>query len=66
MHGAKLQLMPVARTSSAVIRAAFSIKRRIARTPQADVMREDDRAQHIVMSVHRIDAEENWNSQTSG
>ena len=37
----------------------------IARAPQADVVREHHRIQHIVVSVHGINAKKNWNCQTS-
>ena len=39
-------------------------QRRIARAAQADLVREDDGAQHVVVAVHGVDAVEERNAQT--
>src|ERR1041385_7734964 len=40
-------------------------QRRIACASQTNVVRKDNRVQHVVMSVHRVDAKQNRNRQTS-
>ena len=42
-------------SSRAVIRAGLLDERRVARRPQADVVREDDRPVHVVVPVNRVD-----------
>src|ERR1051325_10514653 len=93
-HGANVQLMPVARVSIAVMRAACSTKSgrrvqprpplcgkitapgtcfnrrnargvlhqiRTSRTAQPDVVWKDHGAEHVAVSMHRIDAVEKRN-----
>jgi hypothetical protein len=55
--------MPVARTSFAVMRSIFLDQRGIARAAQPDIMREDHRAQNVVVPVHGVDAVEQRNLQ---
>ena len=55
--------MPVARTSSAVMRSTFFDQRGIARGAEADVVREDHGAEHVVMAVYGVDAVEQGNLQ---
>ena len=55
-QGAKSHGMPVARTSVGGDRADLLDERRVAGRAQADVVREDRRADHVVVAVHRVHA----------
>ena len=55
-QGAKTQLMPVARTSSAVIAFDLLHQLGVAGAAQADVVRKDDGAGDVVVAVDGIHA----------
>src|ERR1017187_10516935 len=61
-HGAKTQLIPLARTSSAVTHSARSPSR-VARAAQTKVVREDHRTQDVVVAVDGVHAVEQRNRQ---
>ena len=57
-QGAKVHWMPVARTSSAVTRPTSSTSFALRVAPRRDVVREDHRADHVVVAVDGVDAVE--------
>ena len=58
--------MPVPAISFAVMRADLLDQFRIARAPQADVVREDHGAADVVVPVHGVDAVENRDAEPRG